>query len=158
MTRYYDEFAIGEETDLGSHAFELEAIVAFARRWDPQRFHIVPAAAADSIFGTLVASGWHTACVAMRKMVDARIAEKARRVAAGLPTPSLGVSPGVRNLRWPVPVVPGDVVTYRSQVISMRETKRPQWGLVASRTSAFNARGQEVFSMEGSVFAARRGA
>ena len=156
MSRYYEEHVVGERKTLGAHEFTREAIVDFARQWDPQRFHVDEEAAKASIFGALCASGWHTACIGMRLIVESYDKEREGRAAAGLPTPMRGVSPGVRNLRWPVPTFVGDVLTYHSEVISMRETKRPQWGLVSSRTWAVNGRGEEAFSMEGAVFLPRR--
>lgn len=156
MTRYYDEYAVGERKTLGAHEFTREAILEFARQWDPQRFHVDEQAAKASMFGALCASGWHTACIAMRLIVGAYDEERRQRAEAGLEIPVIGVSPGVRNLRWPVPTFPGDVLTYYSEVLSTRETKRPQWGLVSSRTWAVNQRGEEAFSMEGAVFKPRR--
>ena len=156
MTRYYDEYAVGERKTLGAHEFTREAILEFARQWDPQRFHVDEQAAKASMFGALCASGWHTACIAMRLIVGAYDEERRQRAEAGLEIPVIGVSPGVRNLRWPVPTFPGDVLTYYSEVLSTRETKRPQWGLVSSRTWAVNQRGEEAFSMEGAVVKPRR--
>jgi acyl dehydratase len=158
VIKFYEEFAIGDESVIGSHRFTREEIIDFATKWDPQRFHVDEEAAKASIFGGLCASGWHTGCVAMRLIVDSRVAIRDAKIARGEAVPPLGVSPGVTNMRWPNPTRPGDVVTYTSKVISMRETKRPQWGLVGLRTSGVNQHGLEAMSMEGLVFVARRGA
>ena len=120
MKDFYDEVQIGEETDLGSHEFTREAIIAFATRWDPQPFHIDEAAAKASMFGGLCASGWHTGCIAMRLIVDTRYSERAARLALGQTVPPLGVSPGIANMRWPTPTRPGDVIHYRSRFTSKR--------------------------------------
>ena len=149
---------VGEENLIGSHEFTREAIVAFARAYDPQPFHIDDAAGAASIFGSLVASGWHTACVGMRLLVDWRDARRDEALARGETVPALGMSPGMRDLRWPNPVRPGDVVTYTSRVESKRETKRPAWGLVGHHTRGVDRNGREVLSFHSLVFVARRGA
>jgi acyl dehydratase len=158
MIKFYEDFSIGEESVLGEHTFTREAIVAFARAFDPQPFHLDEAAGEASIFGTLCASGWHTAGVAMRKIIDWRDARRAELFARGEPLPPLGVSPGARNIRWPRPVRPGDSLSFRSRVEWKRETRRPQWGLVGMRTWGVNQHGQEAYSFEGMVFVGRRGA
>ena len=96
--------------------FTREAIVDFARRFDPQPFHLDEAAAAKSIFGGLCASGWHTVSVSMRLLVDgrARAAQGAWR--RRRETPPLGLGRGVRDLRWPTPVRPGDVIAFSLRV------------------------------------------
>ncbi len=157
MIKFYEDFSVGEESALGEHTFTREAIIAFARAFDPQPFHLDEAAGEASIFGGLCASGWHTAGVAMRKIVDWRDARRAEFFARGEQLPPLGVSPGARNIRWPRPVRPGDSLSFRSRVEWKRETRRPQWGLVGMRTWAVNQHGQEAYSFEGMVFVGRRG-
>jgi len=156
VSRFFDEYEVGEVTDLGEHAFTREAIIAFARDWDPQRFHLDEEAAKASIFGGLCASGWHTGCVAMRIIIDSRDRIRAEAMARGEAVPQLGVSPGFVNMRWPTPTRPGDTITFSSRVLSKRETKRPQWGLVALRTTGVNQNGLEAISFESQVFVARR--
>ncbi len=158
MSNFYEEFVVGEENVLGSRFFTREAVVEFARAFDPQPFHLDDKAGEASIFGSLCASGWHTASVAMRCIVDWREKDRAERVSRGEASPPLGVSPGLRELRWGAPVRPGDTVTYSSRVISKRETKRPQWGLVSLATRGVNQHGVEVISFLSSAFAARKGA
>lgn len=156
MIAYYEDVVPGTKTRLGSHIFTREDIVAFAEQWDPQKFHVDEEAAKASIFGSLCASGWHTGCVAMRKIVDARKSyEEARRL-RGEETPTLGVSPGMRNMRWPTPTRPGDEISYFSEILDKRETKQPQWGLVHLVTTGVNQRGELAISFESWVFAARR--
>jgi len=156
MMGFFEEIVVGEERRLGAHTFTKEAIIAFARRYDPQRFHVDEEAAKDSIFGGLCASGWHTAAAAMRAIVDHRTKSLAERTARGEALPPLGVSPGVEKLRWPTPVRPGDVITFSSRVTDKRETKRPEWGLVFMRTIGINQAGQEAISMENRAFIGRR--
>jgi acyl dehydratase len=156
MMAFFEDTEIGEQRVLGSHAFTREAIVAFARQYDPQRFHIDEEAARDSLFGGLCASGWHVAAAAMRVIVDYRAAAFAERAARGEPMPPLGVSPGITNLRWPVPTRPGDVVTFHSRVMDKRETRRPEWGIVTMRVWGVNQLGQEAITLENRPFVARR--
>jgi acyl dehydratase len=156
MMGFFEDVVVGEERTLGSHTFTKEAIIAFARRYDPQRFHVDEEAAKHSMFGGLCASGWHTASAAMRAIVDHRQKGLAERTARGEALPPLGVSPGVENLRWTTPVRPGDVVSFSSRVTDKRETKRPEWGLVFIRTIGINQAGQEVLSMDNRAFIGRR--
>ena len=156
MMAYFEDVVVGEKSPLGSHLFTREEIVAFASEWDPQPFHVYEEAARGSMFGSLVASGWHTGATAMRLIVDARKAYEEARRARGEATPPLGVSPGMRNMRWPIPTRPGDELTYFSQVLDKRETKRPEWGLVHLLTTGFNQRGELAISFESWAFVARR--
>jgi acyl dehydratase len=156
MIAWYEDVEIGSERRLGEHNFTREAIIAFAREYDPQRFHIDEEAAKASIFGGLCASGWHVAVAAMRAIIDDRT-----RLRAGLDPgalPPLGVSPGIENLRWANPTRPGDTVTYFSRITAKRETKRPEWGLVSMTTWGVNQDGREAISMDNKAFVARRGA
>ena len=154
MIGWYEGVEIGAERRLGAHTFTREAIVEFARAYDPQRFHIDEAAAKASIFGGLCASGWHVAAAAMRAIIDDRARLRAGLDPAALPP--LGVSPGVDNLRWPNPTRPGDTVTVFSRVTAKRETKRPGWGLVSMTTWGVNQDGREAITMDNKVFVARR--
>jgi acyl dehydratase len=153
---FFEDVTVGEKTRLGSHTFTREEIVGFAAEWDPQPFHLDEEAGRASIFGSLCASGWHTACVAMRLMVDARAALRDAQQARGEPIPRLGVSPGVSKLRWLIPTQPGDTLTYYREVLGKRETRQPQWGLVHTRAWAVNQNGHEALSFESSVFIERR--
>ncbi len=152
MMAFFEEIEIGEERLLGVHAFTREAIIDFARQFDPQRFHIDEEAARDSIFEGLCASGWHVAAAAMRAIVETRTKGLAERAERGEALPPLGVSPGLENLRWPNPTRPGDVVTFYNRVLAKRETKRPQWGLVFMRTWGVNQHGREAIVMENRAF------
>jgi len=136
---FWEDFRPGDSADLGEHTFVESEIVAFARQFDPQPFHMDPEAARDSIYCGLIASGWHTCAVAMRLMVEAYIG---RAASAG--------SPGVENIRWSAPVRPGDTIRYRRLILEARPSeRRPGIGLVRSRTEAVNQRGETVMTMEG---------
>ena len=136
---YWEDLQPGEAVEIGSHSFGAEEIIAFARQFDPQPFHIDPAAAKKSAFGGLIASGWHTCAIAMRLMVEKYVGRSA----------SLG-SPGVDNIRWLAPVRAGDTITYRRRIIAARPSgSRPGVGLVNTRWEAMNQRGEMVMTMEG---------
>jgi acyl dehydratase len=153
---YFEDVVVGEKSRLGAHLFTRDEIVAFASEWDPQSFHVDEEAARASIFGALCASGWHTGAVAMRLIVDSRKSFEDARRAKGEPVPPLGVSPGMRDLRWPTPTKAGDELTYFSEVLAKRATKRPQWGLVQLRTIGVNQRDELAMSFESWVFVARK--
>lgn len=149
----WDDIVVGETYGIGSHRFEADDIRRFAARYDPQPFHLDEAAARASLLGGLCASGWHTAAVAMRLNVDHQAAVARRRAAAGLPPSRIGPSPGVRNLRWPRPVMAGDRVTFTQTVTARRPSaSRPGWGLVAFATAGVNDEGTTVFASDGAVF------
>ena len=90
---WWEDFKVGERSEMGRHTFGADEIVTFARQFDPQPFHTDPQAARESAFGGLIASGWHTCAVGMRLMVDQYIGR----------TVSLG-SPGIEDIRWLRPV------------------------------------------------------
>ncbi len=144
--RYWEDFVPGEVLELGRTVpVTQEAILAFARQFDPQYFHTDPEKAKGSIFGGLVASGWHTAAMVMRLWVDEIVSH----------TVSMG-SPGVEDLRWPAPVRPGDTLTARAVVLETRPSKsRPEMGLVRWRAETYNQRDELVFSMTGTSFIGR---
>ena len=156
MSLLFEDLKIGTESRLGERLFTREAIIAFAILYDPQPFHLSDEAGRASIYGSLIASGWQTASVCMRFIVDHRERECAEAASRGEALPKIGVSPGVRDLRWPVAVRPGDTIAYSNRLESLTETKRPQWGLATSRTWGVNQDGVEVFSMIGGVLWERR--
>jgi len=154
---FFEELEIGQRHELASFVFTPHEIVAFARSFDPQPFHMDEAAAKASSFGRLAASGWHTGSVWMAAMVlDRRRRETASR-AAGLDQPRLGPSPGFKNLRWSKPVFAGDRITYYSTIADKRASaSRPQWGLFFHHNTGVNQHGEEVLSFDGCVFIERR--
>ena len=154
---FYDEIEVGTDVMLGHHDFTRENMLEFARKFDPQGFHVNDAAAAGGPFGRLAASGWHTAAAWMKCYVAANAAAAARVSAAGGTPPSGVPSPGFSNLRWLKPVYPGDTLHYRSTVTGKRElASRPAWGMVFSLNEGHNQNGELVFSFEGKVLLARR--
>ncbi|HXW19007.1 MAG TPA: MaoC/PaaZ C-terminal domain-containing protein [Roseiarcus sp.] len=156
MSLFFEDLSVGAESALGAHAFTREGIIAFAILYDPQPFHLSEAGGRASIYGSLIASGWHTASLCMRFIVENRERRRAEAAGRGEPLPKIGLSPGVREIRWPAPVRPGDRIVYSGRIESLTETKRPQWGLVTSRTFGVNQMGVEVFSMVGGFLLERR--
>lgn len=100
---YYEDLTVGDTDQFGKYEVTREEITTFANQYDPQPIHTDPEAA--SMFDGLIASGWHTAAMTMRLLVDHRLSDAA--VAGGL---------GVDGLRWPEPVRPGDVLTVRTEI------------------------------------------
>jgi acyl dehydratase len=150
---FFDDMRVGERMDLGRHTFTAEEIKTFARRYDPQAFHLDEEAAAHSHFGALCASGWHTAAVCMRLLVETRkrLTQAARE--HGQPVAEYGVSPGIRDVRWTKPVYAGDTIAYACEIVELRAlASRPGWGLLRTRCTGTNQRGQLVYSVVGSVF------
>ncbi len=120
MMRFFDDIRVGDKVTIGSHLFTAEEIKTFARQYDPQAFHVDEALAEHSHFGGLVASGWHTASLWMRKMVDYRKREADAMRTRGEPVPMIGPSPGFREMRWYKPVFAGDTITFTTEAIEMR--------------------------------------
>jgi acyl dehydratase len=155
--RFFNDLRVGERTELGSHTFTAEEIKAFARRYDPQAFHLDEAAAARSHFGALCASGWHTTAAFMRRFVEFEKREAERLRAAGETPARDGPSPGIRELRWLRPVYVGDTISFAREVIELREaTGRPGWGLMVARNTGINQKGELVVSFIGAKFAEKR--
>jgi acyl dehydratase len=150
---FFDDLVPGETHEIGSYQFTPENIIRFAKTYDPQPFHIDAEAAAKSHFGALCASGWHTAAACMRKLIDRRALMREAVIAKGLTPPVMGSSPGFKDLVWHRPVYAGDTVSYASTLVSKRATaSRPGWGLIFSRNTGTNQKGELVFSVVGSVF------
>jgi acyl dehydratase len=157
--KFFEDIRVGETSQIGSHTFTAEDIKTFAERFDPQPFHVDDAAAARSHFGRLCASGWHTACVWMRLLIDRRRREDDERRARGEPVAQLGPSPGFRDLQWLKPVYVGDTVSYGSEVIETRPlNNRPGWGMISMHNTGVNQHGEQVISFISSVFVERRDA
>jgi acyl dehydratase len=144
--RYFEDFQVGETFDLGSRGVAEEEIISFARRFDPQPFHTDALRARDSIFGGLVASGWHTSAIFMRLFFDGLLSESA----------SMG-SPGIDALRWLKPVRPGDVLRATFKVIERTPSRsRPELGIIRSKCEMYNQADELVMSLEGVHFIGRR--
>lgn len=143
---YWEDFPVGSMRELGGMTLSQDDIVRFATEFDPQPFHIDEAAAKESKFGGIIASGWHTCSLAMRTMCDAYLLEAA----------SLG-SPGVDSIRWLKPVRPGDTLRLRASVVEARPlASNPQAGLVRTHWRMFNQTDECVMEMEGYSMFGRR--
>jgi acyl dehydratase len=149
----FEDIDVGLATDLGHYDFTREVVLDFARRYDPQVFHLDDEAAARSHFGRLVASGWHTAAGWMKCYVatNERIL---RESGSGVHS---GPSPGFSEMKWPRPVYPGDRVRYSTRVTARRElVSRPEWGLVFSYNEGINQNDELAFSFLGKVLVRRK--
>ena len=151
---WFEDFPLGEKIILGSYTFTEEKIISFARKYDPQPFHTDKAAAENSIYGGLIASGWHTAAVWMKLMIAWRRA----RIAAGAPaTQDNFVSPGVREIKWLKPVRPGTTLIYDNEFIAKLDWPTlPQYGLVEGRNEARDESGALYYSFINRVLINRR--
>lgn len=157
MTACFEDIAIGEELVLGSHTFTADEIISFAKKFDPQPFHLSEEAAAKSQFGRLCASGWHTAAVFMRLSVDKAKALREAALQRGEAVAARGPSPGFEDLRWLRPVYAGDTITYTQMTCEKIESRsRPRWGIVRSENRGFNQNGEQVFFFRSAVFVERR--
>jgi acyl dehydratase len=144
--RYFEDFAPGQVIELGGRTITKEGIVAFAREFDPQPFHTDEAAATRSIYGGLLASGWHTGSLAMRILYDGLLKDAV----------SLG-SPGIDELRWLKPVRPGDTLSLRMTILETIPSRtKPDRGLVRSLMEMRNQHGEVVLTIRGLSLLGRR--
>jgi len=145
--RFFEDFEPGQVYELGSRTVTEADIIAFAREWDPQPFHTDPEAAAESAFGGLIASGWHTGAMWMRLYVDSLLGG-----------PASQGSPGIEELRWLAPVRPGDTLHGRLTVLETRPSeRRPGRGTVRIRGEMENQEGVTVLSLVSRGHFTRRG-
>jgi acyl dehydratase len=144
--RYLEDFAVGQVFGSGRLVVEAERIKTFAAEFDPQPFHLDEKAARDTIFRGLAASGWHTAAMTMRLLVDSEM------------TPAGGiVGAGFDEFRWPRPVRPGDELRLESEVLDVRPSKsRPEQGLIKVRTTTLNQDGDAVQILIANLVVPRR--
>lgn len=143
-------FRIGTTVTLGTHTFEPEAIKAFARKYDPQIFHIDEEAAKKSVLGGLCASGWHTAATWMKLNLEARM--DADGWTGTGPAPEFGPSPGFKNLKWLKPVYAGETVTFTRTALAHRPLAgRPGWNLLTLRSEGFDSTGDKVIEFDSAV-------
>ena len=156
MSLFLEDLSVGETTILGTYRFEREAIIAFARLYDPQPFHLDEYAARASIYGSLVASGWHNCSAFMRCFIDWIDRQRQESAARGEDLPPVGVAAGVSDLRWPAPIRPGDVVTYSTTILAKRAIHRPGWGIVTRRSSGVNQDGTKVLDFTSMIMTGRR--
>ncbi len=136
--RYFEDYVAGSIHEFGSAPVEQAEVLAFARRFDPQVFHTDPEAAQHTLYGGLIASGWHTASMMMRLFVDHFLSSVA----------SLG-SPGVDEIRWRKPVRPGDTLSVRVTILEAnRSRSKPDRGIVRSAVEVLNQQGEVVMTMQ----------
>ncbi|OGA01849.1 MAG: dehydratase [Betaproteobacteria bacterium RIFCSPLOWO2_02_FULL_64_12] len=136
---YFEDFPPGMRVELAGPTLTREEIIEFAKRYDPQPFHVDEEEAKHSIFGGLVASGWHTVSLCMRLMCDAYLLDAA----------SLG-SPEVKRVQWKHPVRPGDTLKLRMEVLAAQPSRsKPDRGVVLHRWEVFNQRGECVMTLDG---------
>lgn len=153
MSGFYEDFDVGVSRDFGSFLFTAASIVAFARAYDPQSFHLGDEAAAAGPFGRLAASGWHTAAVWMKLNVAQCDRDRADAAARGEAVAALGPSPGFKALKWLKPVYADSRIVFGATITGKRPTSRPGWGLVFHTGTGRGEDGDLVFSFEGCVFA-----
>jgi acyl dehydratase len=144
--RYFDDFQVGEVHESGPHVVSKEEVLAFARQFDPQPFHIDEEAASRSIYGGIIASGWHTASITHRLLVEGILKD----------TASMG-SPGLDELRWLKPVRPGDALTLRMEVVAVTPSRsKPDRGALKCRMEVHNQKGEVVMTELANALFARR--
>ena len=145
--QYFEDLEVGTKASFGHYEVTREEVIDFASRYDPQPFHLDDEAAAQTYFGRLSASGWHTCAMSMRMIVDQFRHEK---------TASIG-SPGIDELRWLKPVYPGDTLRMETELIEKRRSKsKPNMGFTKSRQTVFNQHDEPVLTMIGNgIFAVR---
>ena len=144
--RWFEDYVPGAIHDLGSVVVDEQEIIAFAQQFDPQPFHLDKEWAEKSTFGGLIASGWHTACMAMRLIVDHYLSEV-----------SSEGSPGIDELRWLRPVRPGDQLSVRATILDARLSRsRPERGIVRSQIETLNQDEEVVMHLTSTIFIRRR--
>jgi acyl dehydratase len=144
--RYLDDFAVGQVFRSGSICVDAGRIKSFAAEFDPQPFHLDPEAATQTYFRGLAASGWHTAALTMRLLVDSEL-----KPAGGI------IGLGFEEFRWPRPVRPGDELHLQTEVLEVRPSQsRPEQGLVKIRMTTLNQAGEAVQIQVGTLLVRRR--
>ena len=142
----FEDFTVGSVMPCGSRTVTAEEIVAFARQFDPQPFHVDEEAGKRSIYGSLIASGWHTASMVMRMGCDAYL----------LDSTSSG-SPGVDQLRWIKPVRPGDTIRAELLTLEVKPSKsKPDRGVVTTEWRVYNQNDELIMTMRGMGLFLRR--
>jgi len=143
---YFEDFYVGQEIDLGERTVSEDEIIAFARAFDPQPFHVDRAAAGASIYGGVIASGWHTCSMMMRMVVDGLMCSAS----------SMG-SPGLDGVRWLKPLRAGDTLKVRYLTTAVKASNsKPDRGVVWSKWVARNQHGEDICTIEGMGMFGRR--
>lgn len=144
--RYLEDFAVGQTYGSGRRRVEKERIKSFAVEFDPQPFHLDEEAARSSIFRGLAASGWHTAAMTMRMLVEGEL-----KPAGGI------IGAGFDSFQWPRPVRPGDELRVEAEILEVRPSKsRPTQGMIKVRTTTLNQDGEAVQISVGNLVVPRR--
>jgi acyl dehydratase len=145
--RYFEDLEVSSETEFGTYEVTREEVIEFARKYDPQPFHLSDEAAAKTHFGRLAASGWHTA--AMTMAVIARYVVEDQQAGLG--------SPGIDELRWLKPVYPGDTLHVRGRILEKTPSRsRPEMGSFRTQTTVSNQDGEAVMRFTSIVLIRRR--
>jgi acyl dehydratase len=140
--RWFEDYVPGAVHDLGSVVVDEQEVIAFARQFDPQFFHLDNERAKKSAFGGLIASGWHTASMVMRLIVEHYLSEV-----------SSEGSPGIDQLRWLRPVRPGDQLSVRVTVLDARRSRsQPERGIIRSQIETLNQKGEIVMHLTSTIF------
>lgn len=137
MTLYYEDLNTGDVFDAGEHTFSKEEIIEFALRFDPQPFHVDEDAAADSLFGELVASGLHTLCLSSRLAIEEVMLEVDNRAGRGM-----------GNIQWDRPVTPNDTISVEVEVLEKTTADHPDYGYVDFELQVNNSDGDRVLTFE----------
>jgi acyl dehydratase len=147
MPRYLEDLHAGDIFTSAPRTISQDEMIAFARDFDPQPFHVDPEAAKTSFFGRLAGSGWHTAALTMRLMTESDL-----DLAGGI------IGAGMEELRWPAPLFPGDTISVRIEVLDVRPSqRRPQFGMVRFQTRTIRASdGVAVLELTGSLIVPRK--
>jgi len=144
---YLEDYAVGMEREFGGKLVTEEEVIRFAKEFDPQPFHIDEEAANESMFGGLIASGWHTCAMLMRMLCDEFLNNDEGSLGSG----------GVDDIRWKMPVRPGDTLTVRSRVTEVRASEsKPDRGIVRSTYSVHNQDGDIVMTISSMGFFRKR--
>ena len=144
---HYEDLEVGTTSKFGHYDVTREEVMEFARKYDPQPFHLDDEAAAQTHFGRLSASGWHTCAMMMAMLVENM--KTTRQAGLG--------SPGMDNLRWVKPVYPGDVLRVEGEVVGARSSaSRPQIGFLKLRSTVYNQDDEAVMRQVANVIVARR--
>ncbi len=147
--RYFEDIVVGETARFGSYRVTREEVIEFARKYDPQPFHLSDEGAAGTHFGTIAASGWHSCAMTMAMFV-AYLGDH--------PQASLGAGPGVDELRWLKPVHPGDVLRVETEVLDARPSRTRPMGILRTRLSTYNQRDEPVLTFIATAMVGRRDA
>lgn len=157
MTLWFEDITLETVWPLGEHTFSEEEIIRFAKRYDPQYFHIDPEAAKHSHFGGLIASGWHTVSVGHKIMVDFMYAHDDEQRARGEEPGVSGPSPGVNKMEFKAPVRPGDTIRFQLQVRNKRKSNTlPGWGVLTTIIEAYNQQDELVYRADIASFSKLR--